>query len=65
MLGKNLIGRSGSSTMTTGGYAAAMPDFNTGDSADLHYIDTVIGGGCVNERSLIRAFVDEAPCPVA
>ena len=61
MLGKRLIGRSGSSTMTTGGYAAAMPDFNTGDSADLHYIDTVIGGGCVNERSLIRAFVDEAP----
>ena len=61
MLGKRLIGRSGSSTMTTGGYAAAVPNLNSGDSAELHYIDTIVGGGYVNERSLVRAFVDEAP----
>ena len=45
MLGKRLIGRSGSSTMTTGGYAAAMPDLNSNDSVLLHYIDTIVGGG--------------------
>ena len=33
MLGKRLIGRSGSSTMTTGGYEGAVPEFNASDSA--------------------------------
>ena len=31
------------------------------DSAELHYIDTIAGGGYVNERKLVRALVDDAP----
>jgi fumarate reductase (CoM/CoB) subunit A len=61
MLAKRLIGRSGSSTMTTGGYAAAVQNLNSSDSAELHYIDTIAGGGYVNERKLVRALVDDAP----
>ncbi len=58
---KRLLGRSGSSAMTTGGYAAASPDLNAQDQANFHYIDTVVGGGYVNDRALVRALVDEAP----
>lgn len=61
MLGKRLIGRSGSSAMTTGGYAAAMPELNAADSTELHFIDTVVGGGYMNDRKLVRVLVDEAP----
>ena len=31
------------------------------DSAELHYIDTIVGGGYVNERALVHALVDDAP----
>ena len=61
MLGKRMVGRSGSSTMTTGGYAAAVPELNSGDSARLHFIDTIVGGGYVSDRKLVRALVDDAP----
>src|SRR5262245_57414131 len=62
---KRLLGRSGSSSLTTGGYAAAAPDLNARDDADLHYTDTVTGGGFVNDRTLLRALVDDAPRRVA
>lgn len=58
---KRLLGRSGSSALTTGGYAAALPALNAHDDRHLHYVDTVIGGGYVNERALVRALVDDAP----
>lgn len=61
MTGKHLIGRSGSSSMTTGRYAAAVPDMNADDSRGLHFIYTVGGGGNVNDRKLVRALVDDAP----
>jgi fumarate reductase (CoM/CoB) subunit A len=61
MLGKRLVGRSGSSTMTTGGYAAALPEMNGADGPRLHYIDTVAGGGYVNDRKLARALTEDAP----
>ena len=61
MLGKRLVGRSGSSTMTTGGYAAALPELNERDSSRLHYIDTIVGGAYLNDRSLVQALVDDAP----
>ena len=51
---KRLLGRSGSSALTTGGYAAALPALNKQDDARLHYIDTVVGGGYVNERALVQ-----------
>jgi fumarate reductase (CoM/CoB) subunit A len=58
---KRLLGRSGSSALTTGGYAAVAHGLNTHDDADLHYADTVVGGAFVNDRTLVRALVDEAP----
>src|SRR5437764_1240600 len=61
MLGKRLVGRSGSSTMTTGGYAAAFPELNDYDSSRLHYIDTMVGGGYLSDCRLVQALVDDAP----
>ena len=64
MLGKRMVGRSGSSSMTTGGYAAALPELNPADSTRLHFIDTVIGGGYLNDRKLARALAEEAPAQI-
>ena len=62
---KRLLGRSGSSALTTGGYAAVSPGLNRQDDSDLHYFDTVIGGGYVNDRKIVRALVEEAPTRLA
>ena len=62
---KRLLGRSGSSALTTGGYAAVSPGLNDHDNRELHYLDTVVGGGYVNDRDLVRALVDEAPARLA
>jgi len=58
---KRRLGQSGSSANTSGGYAAAIPELDPADSPDQHYADTVVGGGLVNERRLVRALVDEGP----
>ena len=58
---KRKLGRSGSSAITSGGYAAASPEIDPLDDAELHHQDTIIGGGWVNERPLVRALVEEAP----
>ena len=58
---KRKLGRSGSSAITSGGYAAAWSELDPLDDAELHYQDTIIGGGWVNERPLVRALVEEAP----
>lgn len=58
---KRLLGRSGSSSLTTGGYAAVARGLNANDGAGLHYADTIVGGAYVNDRALVRALVDEAP----
>jgi fumarate reductase (CoM/CoB) subunit A len=60
IVGKRQIGRSGSSVNTTGGYAAVMSDLNADDDEKLHFIDTIIGGGCVNDRRLVRALANDA-----
>jgi succinate dehydrogenase/fumarate reductase flavoprotein subunit len=59
--GKRQVGRSGSSVNTTGGYAAVMRDLNDADDEKLHRIDTIIGGGFVNDRRLVRALAEDAP----
>jgi fumarate reductase (CoM/CoB) subunit A len=61
IVGKRQIGRSGASVNTTGGYAAVMADLNTDDDEGLHFIDTILGGGGVNDRILVRALVSDAP----
>jgi fumarate reductase (CoM/CoB) subunit A len=62
---KRLFGRSGSSALTTGGYAAVAPGLNSRDDPDLHYFDTIVGGSYVNDRDLVRVLVDEAPARLA
>jgi len=59
--GKRHVGRSGSSVNTTGGYAAVMSELNSDDDKKLHRIDTIVGGGFVNDRRLVRSLVDDAP----
>jgi fumarate reductase (CoM/CoB) subunit A len=61
IVGKRQIGRSGSSVNTTGGYAAVMGEINACDDERLHEIDTIAGGGYVNDRALVKVLVHEAP----
>ncbi len=61
IVGKRQIGRSGSSVNTTGGYAAVMSSLNVADDERLHVIDTIAGGGFVNDRRLVRALAEDAP----
>lgn len=61
IIGKRQIGRSGASVNTTGGYAAVMSGLNAADDERLHVIDTIVGGGFVNDRRLVRALAHDAP----
>ena len=61
IVGKRQVGRSGSSVNTTGGYAAVMSDLNPEDDERLHFVDTIIGGGYVNDRRLVHALAQDAP----
>ena len=61
LVGKRQIGRSGSSVNTTGGYAAAITELNGEDDERLHIIDTIAGGGFVNDRRLVKALAHDAP----
>lgn len=61
LVGKRQVGRSGSSVNTTGGYAAVLPDLNAADDEKLHFADTIVGGGFVNDRRLVAALVRESP----
>ena len=51
---KGKLGRSGSSAMTTAGYAAALPGYDDPDSAERHIADTLKGGWRVGERDLVE-----------
>lgn len=55
---KGRAGRSGSSAMTSAGYSTARSE---GDSAELHYQDTMAGGRGLNDSQLVRVMVEEAP----
>jgi fumarate reductase (CoM/CoB) subunit A len=58
---KRKLGRSGSSANTSGGFAVAWSELDEFDNPELHYVDTIVGGGWVNDRAQVRAMVDEAP----
>jgi aspartate oxidase len=62
---KRKLGQSGSSANTSGGFAVADPGLNPADGADQHYADTIVGGGHVNDRGLVRALAEEAPARLA
>jgi fumarate reductase (CoM/CoB) subunit A len=57
---KGLFGKSGCTPMAEGGYAAAIGHADPRDSPDLHFEDTIVGGGFLNEQPLVRVLVDEA-----
>lgn len=55
---KGLMGKSGCTRMVQGGYNAVMhPD----DSFDMHYDDTLRGGGLINNQELAWILVNDAP----
>lgn len=58
---KGKLGRSGASAMTTAGYAAVMPEAETGDSLEAHAADTHRGGWSVCDPALVGPLVEEGP----
>jgi fumarate reductase (CoM/CoB) subunit A len=58
---KRRFGRSGSSAMTSAGYAAVIPEWLDADQPALHYEDTLHGGGDIADPRLVRILCDEGP----
>jgi fumarate reductase (CoM/CoB) subunit A len=56
---KGLVGRSGS-TVGGAGIAAVGPWSVPGDSPDVHFRDTWVGGSFLNEQTLVRVLVEES-----
>jgi succinate dehydrogenase/fumarate reductase flavoprotein subunit len=55
---KGLLGRAGCTRMVQGGYNAV---FTPPDSLDAHLLDTLKGGGWINDQELVWTLVREAP----
>ncbi len=55
---KGLLGRAGCTRMVQGGYNAVL---TAPDSLDAHFLDTLQGGGWINDQELVWALVTEAP----
>lgn len=58
---KRRAGRSGSSALTTGGYAAVVADAPPGDAIDRHIHDTVVSGAGLGDEALIDILCREGP----
>jgi len=55
---KGLLGRAGCTRMVQGGYNAVL---GTPDSIEAHLLDTLRGGGWINDQELVWMLVNEAP----
>jgi len=55
---KGLLGRAGCTRMVQGGYNAVLA---SPDSIDAHFLDTLAGGGWINDQELVWSLVTEAP----
>jgi fumarate reductase flavoprotein subunit len=55
---KGLLGRAGCTRMVQGGYNAVLAP---PDSLDAHLLDTLAGGGWINDQELVWTLVNEAP----
>jgi len=55
---KGLLGRAGCTRMVQGGYNAVLTE---PDSLDAHFLDTLAGGGWINDQELVWTLVNEAP----
>jgi succinate dehydrogenase/fumarate reductase flavoprotein subunit len=58
LVSKGAVGRSGCTRMVQGGYNAVL---HPEDSLDLHYADTLAGGGYLNDQELAWTLVEDAP----
>jgi succinate dehydrogenase / fumarate reductase flavoprotein subunit/fumarate reductase flavoprotein subunit len=58
VVSKGAVGRSGCTRMVQGGYNAVLDPH---DSLDLHFGDTLAGGGYLNDQELAWALVRDAP----
>ncbi|MBE2899931.1 fumarate reductase subunit A [Methanothermobacter thermautotrophicus] len=61
IVSKGLSFKSGCTGMAEGGYNAAFACVDPEDSPDVHFEDTMRGGGFINDPALVRILVDEAP----
>ncbi len=55
---KGLLGRAGCTRMVQGGYNAVL---TPPDSLEAHFLDTLRGGGFINDQELVWTLVTEAP----
>ncbi len=55
---KGLLGRAGCTRMVQGGYNAVL---GAPDSLEAHFLDTLAGGGWINDQDLVWTLVSEAP----
>jgi succinate dehydrogenase/fumarate reductase flavoprotein subunit len=55
---KGLLGRAGCTRMVQGGYNAVLTE---PDSLEAHLLDTLAGGGFINDQELVWTLVAEAP----
>jgi succinate dehydrogenase/fumarate reductase flavoprotein subunit len=55
---KGLVGKSGCTRMVQGGYNVVL---NPNDSLDMHFKDTLKGGGMINNQELAWTLVSDAP----
>src|ERR1044072_3704038 len=55
--GKGLLGRAGCTRMVQGGYNAVL---GHPDSVEAHLLDTLYGGGWINDQELVWTVVKEA-----
>jgi fumarate reductase (CoM/CoB) subunit A len=60
MITKGIAGRAGSSAITSAGFTVAIGVADPTDTPELHFQDTIRGGGSVNNHRLARIFCDEA-----
>jgi succinate dehydrogenase/fumarate reductase flavoprotein subunit len=61
VVAKGLLGRAGCTRMVQGGYNAVL---TAPDSADAHLLDTLKGGGWINDQELAWTLVRQAPARV-
>jgi succinate dehydrogenase/fumarate reductase flavoprotein subunit len=59
---KGLLGRAGCTRMVQGGYNAVLAP---PDSYEAHLLDTLAGGGWINDQELVWTLVTEAPRRIA
>jgi succinate dehydrogenase/fumarate reductase flavoprotein subunit len=55
---KGLLGRAGCTRMVQGGYNAVLTE---PDSLEAHFLDTLAGGGWINDQELVWTLVRESP----